>query len=259
MKRDNRPLWLRFRAVKNRETLIHHVEHRVVRQGYPRFQMLLIMLVVAGSVFLTSFLMWHLGVNLIWLRYLVAMCLGYAIFMGLLFIWLKFDSPEGNLDLPSMDSTNNSPAELNVSDGGGDAAGGGASGSWGDADVTDISASTSDVPTGSGSGFDLDLGELGVVIALIAAAIGVMLSSLYVIYIAPTLLAELSVDVLLALYSHHFLRQLKRRHWLESAFKKTIVPFLISLAVVVGGAFLMHSAAPEAQTLSQFLSRDLEH
>lgn len=262
MKRASLSWWRRIRHIRNRQELLSAIEADIRECNYPRLQMLLILLITAGLVFLSSSLLWHLGIGSLWIRYLCAMLLGYIAFMGLLYIWLRFDRDDIDLNTVQMDFQTAHSDSAYVSAGGGDPAGGGASGSWESHDSS-VSLDSDHIEplketvseTSDANGFDLDVDEGVIPLILIAAVVVVLFSSLYVVYIAPSLFAELTADVLLALYSHRFLKNIGRRHWLESAFKKTIIPFTLSLMFVVGLAIFIHRLDPETQTLSQFLSR----
>ena len=75
------------------------------------------------------------------------------------------------------------------------------------------------------------------------------LGGVYVVFIAPELLAELLLDGVLATALYRRLHRLDRRHWLESAIARTWFP-----VVVVAGFFVVAGAicgwyAPEASSL----------
>ena len=74
------------------------------------------------------------------------------------------------------------------------------------------------------------------VILFVAA---LLLSSLWVVYSAPVLFAELLVDGVLAASLYRRLRGLESQHWLETALKRTVWPFVVTCLFLVA----MHAPA----------------
>jgi hypothetical protein len=99
------------------------------------------------------------------------------------------------------------------------------------------------------------------VVALVIAgvlALGLLLASVYVVWLAPSLLAELLLDGAL---SYTLYRHLRRdalgqpRHWVQTALRRTVWPF-VGVAVfltAVGAALQLY--APEAHTLGEVWHR----
>lgn len=172
--------------------------------------------------------------------------------------------------------------------GGDDFAGGGAGGGWsppGDAGALDIGANLGGASPafasggggggvvggggagGSGSGgglldslnvgLDLDVdGEgCGVVLALAAlalAAVAGLVVSVYVIWAAPALLAEILVDGLLVAGLYKRMKNVERRHWLRAAVRKTCLPIALTLVSFGLAGYAMERAAPRARTAGEF-------
>ena len=80
-----------------------------------------------------------------------------------------------------------------------------------------------------------------------------MLSSLFVIYSAPVLFAELLLDGARAAGLYRGLRGLDRRHWLESALRRTFLPFVLTTAVVTAAGWGMGHYAPEARSIGEVM------
>ena len=72
---------------------IHRIRVRLERQGFPRLQMLLIVLLTAASGFLASYGLLRGGMTEMWLRYLVAFAIAYVVFLGLLWLAGAMVSP----------------------------------------------------------------------------------------------------------------------------------------------------------------------
>lgn len=85
--------------------------------------------------------------------------------------------------------------------------------------------------------------------------LGVAVSSFYILYAAPSLFAELLLDGVLAATLYRRLHHLDSRHWLETALRRTAVPFVLTAALLgVGGAALQWHA-PQAHSLGDVLQR----
>ena len=233
------------------------VRRRLQRDAFPRVQMGLIVGLTGAAGLLTSFLLLRAGVGSMALRYPLALASAYVIFLFLLWLWLRTRTDDY---LDSLDPTNispdvgSSPAEAFTSGGGGDFAGGGASGSF-DAggasssiDAPDSSAVPDwDIPV------DVDVGEFVFPILAALLAIGLALASLYVVYIAPELFAELIFDGVLSYSLYRRLSGGDRSHWLGTAVRRTLLPFgLTAVFLVAMGAAMAHYA-PEARSIGQVI------
>jgi len=80
-----------------------------------------------------------------------------------------------------------------------------------------------------------------------------LLSSLWIIYSAPILFAELLVDGVLSASLYRRLRGLETQHWLETAIRRTIWPVIITTVVVGIGGMLAQSYAPEAKSVGDVI------
>ncbi len=73
-----------------REREVERVRRELLRRGWPRVQMSLILLLTGVSGFLVSAALLGAGVALMWVRYPVAILLAYAVFLLLLRFWLFY-------------------------------------------------------------------------------------------------------------------------------------------------------------------------
>lgn len=220
---------------------------------YPRLQMLLIVMLTGGVGFFASFVMLQLGISAMGVRYFFAMCVAYIMFLVLLGIWLRVRSSDFDfsVDIGSVDS-GSCPAPQ-FSGKGGSFDGGGASGDYDTAtavmDIADTSSgSVGDVLDVAG-GAD----EAAIPVAAVLLVGAIVLSSLFVVYSAPMLFAELLVDGMLAASLYRRLRGLDRRHWLETAVRRTVWPFVLTAAVVTAAGWGMERYAPEAHSLGEVI------
>jgi hypothetical protein len=193
------------------------------------------------------------------------------------------------LDLPSGGrsgaSGGGSAGDARPSFGGGKTGGGGAGASWGGGQQSLLptsppvgatdgpvlpapqtpaevggggSGSASSGSGGSGWSFDLDLDDGAAIIAALAVAAAILASvcaSLYVVYIAPHLLAEVLFDGVLVTGMYRRLRRLPQEGWLSTAVRHTYVPALITAVVFFAAGLVAHHVLPEARSLGDIWRR----
>lgn len=231
-----------------RRQLVRQLQQRLERHGWPRVQMTLLVALTGGMGLLASFLLLQAGLHTLWLRYPIALGVAYLVFLLLLWLWLRTRAEDhadvGNLFGDVNFAPGGGGGSAPISGGGGDFAGGGASASF-DAPATSTPL--------EGLGAVPDADEFAIPLAMVALAIGLALSSLYVVYIAPALFSELLLDGVLSATLYRRLRGLESQHWVETAVRRTALPFFLT-AVFLGlcGA-AMQWFAPEAHTLGEVL------
>lgn len=242
-----------------RSLAIVRLKRQLERESYPRLQMGFIVALTGAAGWLWSFVLLHAGVDGMVLRYPLALVGAYGCFLFLLWLWLRTkaddytDVPDLSNVVDAFPSRCDVPSSSIHSDGGGDFAGGGASASF---DSGSVEASTgpgilSSVGDAAGSGLDAD--ELAIPLIAVALAVGLALASLYVVYVAPTLFAELLFDGALSYTLYRRLRTADSSHWLGTAFRKTVLPFaLTAVFLALVGASLTWFA-PGTHTLGQAL------
>ena len=241
-----------------RSKKIAQLRHKLNHDGYPRLQMMLLVAITGVAGFVASFLLLHGGVTLMWLRYLIAFVIGYVVFLGLLWLWLRTTASD-YVDVPDFIPTgsisNGSPAPMVGR--GGSFDGGGASGHF---ESPATAYAPVDLPAGDGKEWSevaniADADEFAVPLIALACVLGLALSSLWIVYTAPLLFAELLVDGALAASLYKRLKGLETNHWLETAISRTVIPFLLTAALFVcAGAAIQHYA-PDVLTLGQALAQ----
>ncbi len=239
---------------KARERRIEIIRRRLIRKGIPRIQVSLILSLTALAGFLTSFSLLHLGVPWMWLRYPIATLIAYCVFLLLLALWLWLQRRSLDLDPSVLDFIPSGPSGHGESiqfGGASDFGGGGAGGSWGES----ASSSSSGVSNGDSAsqavGFDLDLEEGWLVVIAFVALVGGLIASLYIVYIAPALLAEILVDGALVAGLYRRVKHIEQRHWLRGALRRTLLPaLLVALFFTVAG-YALQKAIPEAHTIGE--------
>ena len=235
-----------------RHQLVARLRDRLERQGFPRLQMLLLVSLTGAAGFVASFTLLRLGLTEMWLRYLAAFSFAYLAFLGLLWLWLRTKA-EDYTDIPDVSGlTPPRDGSQDVDDfSGGDVSfgGGGASGSFDSPHsdpVSDTMDSVGDVVSGADE-FALPL----VVIFFVGA---LLLSSVGIVYSAPVLFAELLVDGVLAASLYRRLRGLESQHWLETAVKRTVWPFVVTGLLVSAIGWGIQMYAPEANSIGEVLT-----
>ena len=85
----------------------------------------------------------------------------------------------------------------------------------------------------------------------IAAIAGSLIAILYVVYVAPALLAEILVDGVLLAGLYRKLKGVEQRHWLRAAVRKTILPALIAALLFSLAGYALQKAAPKASSIGE--------
>lgn len=247
----------------SRNAAVAQLRARLEAGSFPRVQMMLLVALTGASGFLASFLLLVLGVEAMGQRYLLACCAAYACFLGLLWIWIRWRRDEDALELTDFSGfPDGDGAGRSWEGAGGDSGGAGASASY------EVSAEP--MPSGpvmsaldardyrsSSSGEGADFGDLGdaaaVPVLLALAVLGLLLSSLFVVWTAPVLFAELLLDGVLAAGLYRRLRHIQTRHWLETAVRKTFWPFALTAAVLATAGFGVQRVVPHADSVGDVL------
>ena len=237
-----------------RDLVIQRIRTRLLRESYPRTQMALIVALTGGFGLLSSFTMLNLGVDSMALRYPIALGCAYLFFLFLIWLWLR-TTPDDYLLVdasfsggPTGTASSEAPPAF-PSGGGGDFGGGGASGAFDDPTSVTASKSTLSFP-------DADADELTIPLVVIALSATVAVASVYVVSIAPVLFAEVLVDGALSYALFNRLRrEQERRHWLSSALRRTIIPFVLTAIFLGVAGYAMQIHAPGAKSIGQVMAR----
>lgn len=245
----------------SREVALARLQRQLETLHWPRLHMMLIVGLTSATGFLASYLLLHLGLNTLWLRYPLAVGCAYLSFLFYLWCWLHIrkERVRDHLDLPDLSAGRGSssvchPEHPPFEPGGGNFGGGGATG------TVESSISSTNVieeaPASAGSSLPdisgaLEAEELGLVLAVIVALFGALWAMLMIISGAPTLLAELLLDGLLGAGLYSRLRHLQQRHWLATALRNTAWQFVgVALFLSLIGA-AMHWYAPGASSIGE--------
>jgi hypothetical protein len=223
-----------------RTKLLAKLEDYLRRKGIPRVQAF-VMVTATGLIgFLASAGLLKVGLKTMWIRYGLAVLAAYGAFLFFVWLWVIFYrgrlSPDseltGETDLMDEESNSQGPAASLVRDG------------KSEKGTTDWSSSTSfDIP------FDLDFDEFIVVVAVIAGVAAALFSSLYVIFTAPALFAEVLLDGVLSAALYTRLRRVEQQYWLQSAIIRTRFPILATLVLLMVLGLVFQWFAPSAVSI----------
>lgn len=256
-----------------RETAIRRVRNRLDLLAPARLHMLSLVGVTGLAGFLASFGLLHAGMRSMAVRYPLAVLIAYVVYLALLRLWLarfRLRAPAArdasSLDLGHIDILQvpwhdlwSSPSRATPDFGGGGGfAGGGASRDFDVAGAVVASkapgASTS---SHGGGGFNIDLDEGALVALIVVAVIAVLVLgvAVYVVWIAPTLFAELILDAGLATGLYRQAKGLQHRPWVVSALRQTVVPALLVAALLAIAGGVMQAVYPDVASIGPFVHR----
>ncbi len=247
-----------MKPAMTRARAIQRVKDRLTRESFPRMQMALIVALTGGFGLLASFTLLHLGMGAMAIRYPLALSCAYLLFLFLIWLWLRTNA-EDHSDVPDLSGIAPSPRSPDCSpgirsEGGGDFGGGGASGTFdgpGDASDAPVSSAVKDASDAVSAVVEAE--ELAIPLLAIALAFGIALASLYVVYIAPALFAEVLVDGALSYALFRHLRGQDPRHWLASTVRHTAAPFAVTAVFLIAVGAAMAAYAPGAKSVGQVI------
>lgn len=248
---------MKIRVRLSRMHEIQKIRGNLERDGLPRLQMTLLVMITGIAGFIGSYIFLHFGLAEMWLRYLAAFGMAYLVFLFLLWLWLRTRADD-YVDIPdflnAVPSGNGSPgAGYSYGGKGGDFGGGGASSSF-DAPAEDVSiVGDAGDAVGEAVGAAAQAEEFAIPLIVLIFIATLLLSTLFMIYSAPVLFAELMLDGVLSASLYHRLRGLETRHWLETAIRRTAWPFLVTALLVSAIGWGMARYAPGAHTLGEVL------
>lgn len=242
-----------------RSHAILQARRKLETESYPRLQMTLIAALTGAFGLLSSFLLLRQGVESMALRYPMAVLSAYAMFLFLIWLWLRTHRDD-YVDIPGLSSPSSSGSGYGSSaetvapirsGGGGDFGGGGASGSFDGAGspVADGPGLGADIGEAAGAIAEAD--ELAIPLLALVMAVGLAFASLYVIYIAPALLAEVLVDGALSYALYRYVRGDDAEHWLPTAVRRTVVPFITTAIFLAAAGTGMTAYAPGAHSIGE--------
>ena len=237
----------------NRVNEIKRMQGKLEHDGLPRLQMTLLVALTGLAGFTASYLLLHTGFVVMWSRYLLSFGIAYLIFLVLLWVWLR-SSSDDYADIGDLTNMIPSPADsgktaMHYSGHGGDFGGGGASSAF---DAPDDGGAVGEV-VGEAIGGVAQAEEFAIPLIAIIFLLSLLLSTFFMVYSAPALFAELLVDGVLSASLYHRLRGLETRHWLETAIRRTVWPFLLSAVTVSALAWAVSLYMPGVHSIGDII------
>ncbi len=225
-------------------------------------QMSLMVLLTALSGFLASFLMLISGIKWMWLRYPLAVLVAYAVFLSLIWCWLKLYQKKLNVDLGLLDlpdeAIEGTPTGLPAfhGGGGGEFEGAGASGSF-ETDSPGTYGPVSSKSTGISGHLDLpfDADELILIVVVLGVLLLAIVVAVMTVVSAPALLGEVLIDSVLAAGFYRRLKKIEGRNWLESAFNRTWLPVFGLIIFFAVAGLIFHWYTPGADSIGDIWIR----
>ncbi|MGG6342358.1 hypothetical protein ACQ5SA_03815 [Stenotrophomonas indicatrix] len=232
----------------SRSTEAMRARRQLQHRGWPRLQMALIVVLTGAAGFLASHVLRLAGMDEMLLRYPLAVLMAYGVFLLLMWVWIRWrwDAVADGLSSgPGGGGSQGSP----WSGSGGRSGGGGASASWGE------SAASSSTSADSTSLLDVADGEAGLpllaILGIIALVATVLLASVWVVWSAPVLMAELLVDAAIAGGLYKRMQGMQEQGWWRLCLSHTIWPLLGLLVFFAALGWLAQELAPGAVSLVQ--------
>jgi hypothetical protein len=229
--------------------------------------MLVLVCLTGAAGFAASYLLLQAGLTSMALRYPLTMAIGYVVFLGLVRLWLRrfrlrARARDSYIDLDVVDlpigdiftgEPEPEPAFAGPRDG---QSGESGEASWDDDASSFTSADAPPATSGGGSGVDagidwgIDLDDGALWLIPIAIVLGIAFGVLaYTVMLAPTLFAELLLDVGLAAGLYRRLVRTERRSWLTTAVRSTLVPACFAAALLTAAGAIMQRVAPDATSI----------
>ena len=244
-------------TLSTRSALVAEIRTRLLSERFPRVTIFVIVAIAGGCAFLFSALTLSAGLHSMAVRYGLAALAGYLAFAGLIRAWIAWQRGrlEPDLDLPGLDfdlpaSTTSGPSLFT----GGRSGGGGATSSWsgagGNAPVPmPVIAPPPATAAGRGMSTSFDADDLWPVILAAVLALGAIVAVGFVVFSAPTLLAEVALDAGLMSTMYRRLRREDAGHWTGAVFRRTWLPALAVIAFTAAAGYALQLAAPDARSI----------
>lgn len=205
----------------DRKNAVSRLKRRLLRLHSPRLHMVLIVLLACVAGFLFCALLLVTGMTTLWLRYGLGVAFAYAVFLLLVYLWVRSKGRGWDDGL--------------YPDGGEGSGCGGSS-------------------TESGSGWDMpdfDAGDACIVVAAICLLVLLAGYSLYFVWEAPALLAELLIEAGFAGGLYRGLKSARPDRMFRTALSRTWIPFAVMAILLMGLGKTVQLRYPQALTLGQ--------
>ncbi len=234
----------------SRAALIQDLEVHHIAPGFPRLQLSLLLAIAGLAGFLTAVSLLRAGVEAMWVRYPLAVLGAYVGLLALLRLWIAWHrgwTPDA--DLPSGGHDHSAEVGREAAFGGGRSGGGGGGATWGEGGPTQAVAAAPRRSGGTIGDLSLDADDGWWLIVAGVLVLGGALAVLYVVYIAPILLAEVALDAALVTAVYRRLRPHDAQHWAVGVVRQTWIPATVLALCLSGAGFALQQVAPGARSI----------
>jgi hypothetical protein len=207
-----------FRA---RKDAIADIEHQIRWWRSPKLAMMSFVLIAGMMGFIVSALLLKCGVMNMAVRYTFGLVAGYLTLCASLWVWTGSHPKNIAVDLNTTNGVEITKKKSSLT-------------------AEDYASAGNLLPS---SIIDLELMMLIVLFG----------SVFWLVYSAPTLMAELTLDSLVSLQVYHRIRRSDAQPYLYTFWRNTRLPLLFMVIIIVGGAWLLQHVMPEANTLGEML------
>ena len=208
---------------------LNQIKAILLKKGNPRFQMFVILSATFLCATITSIILFNFGVSLMYIRYPLAIFSGYLSFFLFLRIWVFFAfkgmnlHPDESINLLRIDSNKfNSTTDVNISSAPYD--------------------------------FIFEHEQAFLIILFLILTLSILIIFGYVIFISPIFLSELVFESFAMTFVYKKIQNYQRIGWYGVIIKNTITPFTILLAIFTFIAFIIQSALPEINSMSDLIN-----
>jgi hypothetical protein len=209
------------------------LENYFSRRSYPKAILTLLLMLTGLVGFFVSYALLRAGVDHMWVRYPIAVVIGYCALLGFVRLWVEFERGRFDPDDPVLKEPVEEERELNlktVSD----------SGSWWE--FPDF----------------LDFGDEGFVpLVLVLALITLVVALLVTIFTAPLLIAEVFLNAFLVSVLYRRLRIAQEEHWLGAAIRRTWFPALLAALALSASGWALEQLAPGSRSAGKAIQQML--
>jgi len=249
-----------------------------------RFALRVHMTLILTATFVIGLIMTKLLAEMhltrMWVRYMLAVTIAYAGFLGLIRFWLFYlgicarrDRSRNALDLGdfgdafcNLGSTPLNFSFSNVGSGGSSGGvggdwnsgassfgGGGAGGSWGDPEPS-VAVPKVSGGGGGGGGLNFDFDEGWIFVLLIVVVLAILSAGIYLVWAAPAIFGETAFHAVLATALIKKTKEMHEPGWVGSVMKSTAIPFAFVLAATIAFGVAAQKHCPSAITVRDALT-----
>ena len=230
-----------------RERAIQYLTAYMERRGQSQILMLIFTAIATLTGVLASIWLHAVGMNSMVIRYPLSVGIAYLVFLlELSFFISHHRAKRKNFveDMAPWHCTDLSGIPQPIPTGGGGSP-----------------ATLAEKPSGGGTGFDFggfDGDGILVVLLIIAAIVSTILASLFVIYQAPVMLAEVLVDGVLFFGIARRVKRMNAQQWVSGVMCRTLSPILILAVCFSAIGIGLQTIAPKATTMTEALHAPLQ-